>query len=224
MKMGHKIGSVLVGCVLLLAVQSVSAATFGFDRITSNASVDPSSQFTVTVTDPGSGNVAFTFRNNVGIASSITEIYFQDGFLGAPTITESAGVSYETGASPQALPGATGATPRFLTSRMFDSQSTAPQTDQNGINAAGEFLTLTFGLGSYASVAAVINSLENPNNGVLRIALHVQSIGPNGASDSFVDTPTPVGVPPVPDGGSTVALMGLAMVGIGSIRGSFSRN
>jgi hypothetical protein len=59
------------------------AVLYGFQRITANNIANPASRFTVEVTDAGGGEVNFKFVNAVGISSSITEIYFDDGLLGA---------------------------------------------------------------------------------------------------------------------------------------------
>lgn len=56
---------------------SATTTTYGFSRVSPfNASQNPAAQFGVTITDPSSTQVAFRFTNNVGIASSISEIYF----------------------------------------------------------------------------------------------------------------------------------------------------
>jgi len=49
----------------------------------------------------GVPSVGFTFYNNEGAASSITAIYFDDGFLQLPAqVTTSPGVKFAPAASP----------------------------------------------------------------------------------------------------------------------------
>ena len=54
---------------------------FGFVRITSNNVENIEGQLSVSVFDIGGGQVQFAFINNVGIASSVSEVYFDDGTL-----------------------------------------------------------------------------------------------------------------------------------------------
>jgi hypothetical protein len=65
-------------------------------------------QLGVSVTDLGA-QVQFQFTNNVGFASSITDIYFDDksiAVLANPmSLSDSTGVSFSAGASPPNLPG-----------------------------------------------------------------------------------------------------------------------
>ena len=212
---------------LVVGASSAQAITFGFSRITDNHNlVDPSNQFWVDVTDAGNGKVAFTFHNNVGIASSIDGIYFDDGLLEPPVITGHSDGTFIYQDPPLGLPSGSSASPGFVTTKEF----TVGVKGTGGIDAADEWLTLTFGVGDYKTYDAVINALMNPTeqwgkdkNGkdvylgaALRIGLHVQSIGIVGGSDSFVNT--------VPDGGSTLALLGFALLGIGSLRRRISRN
>src|SRR5258708_37097830 len=216
MKKKLTIISLLAGAAMLVA-SNANAITYGFAKITANGNPDVSSQLSVDVTSGGSGLVSFQFFNNVGIASSISEIYFQDGLLGAPSITESAGVVFQVGAPPASLPGGNLASPPFVTSVMFDSSSDNPQVTK-GVNASTEWVTLTFGLGSFADITAIDNALSART---LRIGLHVPGYVA-GTTESYVNG-GPIERSLVPDGGSTVALLGFALVGVDFLRRRIGR-
>lgn len=166
-------------------------------------------QFGVDVTDPGGGQVKFTFTNDVGDASSITDVYFDDGsLLGIASISSSAGVSFTQIASPANLPGGNNASPPFVTTAGFSADSDPP-TQPNGVNAATENLMIFFDLIAGQSFADVIAELTS---GELRIGIHGQGFG-DGGSESFVNVPIPI--PPA------VWLLGsglVALIGIGRRR------
>jgi hypothetical protein len=202
MKMVAKIGVVALALVAACGVANADPVTLGFTRITNNASVDPASQFSVVVSDAGSGLVDFKFLNNVGIASSITDVYFEDGtLLAIAQITSSAGVSFSEGASPGNLPG--GSAVGFVATTGFTADSDPPAAP-NGVNSASEWLTIRYSLQGGQTFDDTIASL---NNGSLRIGMHVQAIGTEGESDGFVNTV----VIPLP----TTA--GLALAGLGAV-------
>jgi hypothetical protein len=95
--------------VALLSPRTATADLFGFTQLTSNTGTNVASQFSVEVTDAGGDNVTFKFTNNVGIASSITAIYFDDGLFtaGSASVTQGAGTTFALGAplTPGNLPG-----------------------------------------------------------------------------------------------------------------------
>jgi hypothetical protein len=202
MKMAAKIGVVALALVAACGVANADPVTLGFTRITNNASVNPEAQFSVIVSDAGGGLVDFKFLNNVGIASSITDVYFEDGtLLAIAQITSSAGVSFSEGASPGNLPG--GNAVGFVATTGFTADSNPP-VSPNGVNTATEWLNIRYSLQGGQTFNDTIASL---NNGTLRIGMHVQSIGTEGDSDGFVNTV----VIPLP----TTA--GLALAGLGAV-------
>jgi hypothetical protein len=73
-----------LGAALLLGSNPAAAAVLGFGCITNNLPGDcliAEAQLTVDVTDPGGGQVLFTFSNSGPDDSSITDVYFDDGSL-----------------------------------------------------------------------------------------------------------------------------------------------
>jgi hypothetical protein len=206
-----------LAAALSLSCATLHAVPVAFTKLTNNSTSNVAGQLSVAVTAVGSTQVAFQFTNNVGIASSITDIYFQSSNLSSTfAITDSgAGVDFTAPATPGDLPGGNLASPPFVATVGLSADSTSPIT-ANGVNAAGEFVTLTFGLGTFANFAAVITAI---NNGTLRIGLHVQAQGTDGNSDGYLNTPGTGQPPPgVPDGGSAVALLGVAFAALALAR------
>ena len=176
---------------LFLASAPAKAATLSFYCITNNIAGDCAigeSQLTVNVSDAGSGQVLFHFKNLAGgSASSITDVYFDDGsLLGISSITNGPGVSFSQDASPPNLPGGNNISPPFQTTAGFLADSD-PAVQPNGVNP-GEWLKIYFSLQSGGTYNDVINEL---GNGQLRIGIHVQGFA-SGGSESFVNNPVPV--------------------------------
>lgn len=211
------LASCVLGAATLLGAGATSAdaasVTYGFTRITSNSSDSVASQLFVDVSDEarlggpavGGNQVRFSFRNEVGLASSITGVYFDDGtLLGIAGIYESSGVDFSQGASPGNLPGHNNITPAFETTAGFLADSDPP-VSHNGVNASSEWLDIIFELKGTQTYADVLNAftLGGADSG-LRIGLHVQA-HEDGESDSYVNGP----VVPTP----TAALGGLVLLG-----------
>jgi hypothetical protein len=226
--------AVLACAALFLPGRSVEAGTvYTFKNISNNSGVSNTlgGQFTVEVIGKGDPNltlypavtltdtqVLFVFKNAVGTASSITDIYFHDAGSVLSNLTtpvyESAGVDFEPNANPGDLPGGNTITPKFVTTNGFSADSSPPAAP-NGVNAASEWVALRFNLASGKTLNDVLSSLNNPVTGDtatgLRIGLHVQAIGQY--SDSFVNTPDVAAVP-VPPSFVLMAIGGLGVLGI----------
>ena len=202
-----------VATLLFAGSASANSITYNFAQITNNGNVNVASQLSVEVIDLGGNQVAFKFFNNVGTASSITDIYFDDGtLLAMGTISSSAGVAFTAPATPSNLPG--GQNINFNTTQQFSLDANNPSV-ANGVNAANEWIMVAFTLQNGQTWADTIAALAS---GALRIGVHVQGIGPNGDSNSFVSSNT------VPDGGSTMALLGSALFAAGLIGRRFNRS
>jgi hypothetical protein len=157
---------------------------------------------------PG-GTVNFLFSNAGPVATSITDVYFDDGtLLGIALITNGAGVNFSAGATPPNLPGGNSLSPAFVTTAGFSADSDPP-VQPNGVNP-GEQIEVRFNLIGGQTFADTINALQlgitNPSSAdALRIGIHVQAIGPDSLSDSFVNTPEP--------GTISLVMLGLAAIG-----------
>lgn len=174
------------------------ADTFTFANITHNSIVDATigeSQLFVDVTAaPGDPTKAvFTFRNVGPQASSICDIYFDDGpILGIASVDNGSGVDFEQEATPRDLPGGNALSPPFETTKDFSAQSTPP-VQPNGVNP-GESVAITFDLENGATFDDVLDALQD---GTLRIGIHVQGFA-DGDSESFVNSPGPLQRVPEP--------------------------
>ena len=175
---------------------TASAVPISFACITGNSVTDCATgeaQLSVEVTALVSGQVQFDFMNVGAGASSIADVYFDDGSLLAIASLIDAddgvggdpGVDFSLGATPPNLPGANGASPSFVATTAFSSDSDPP-VQPNGVNP-GEMLSIIFDLQGTQNFADVIDELTT---GALRIGIHVQGFS-GGGSESFVNNPVP---------------------------------
>jgi hypothetical protein len=172
----------------------VAGLELSFDRITNNANVNIAAQLGGTLEAAEAGFVSFTFANDVGSASSITGVYFDDaaGLLNTAsnfTVLGSNGVNFTAlSGSPANLPGGATVVPPFSANWYATATSPGPK---NGLNQAADRLTITFALTAgrlYTDVASALTT------NALRIGFHVQNIALEGggtASDSFVSRVVP---------------------------------
>jgi hypothetical protein len=219
---------------ILGALAAADAATFGFSNISNNSGQGAAvaGQLTVTTT-PLNGAVYFRFDNLGSIASSITDIYVDDGQGGSPSdmlandimslqdrdnrvggVLGNLGVDFSRGAAPANLPGGASLPTPFYATAGLSADSDSPNVSRNGINP-GEWLGVVVNLITGRTLADLEAALTS---GVVRIGLHVQAIGANGQSDSFVSGP-----PRVPDASTTAMLLGLALIGLEGMRRRMSK-
>ena len=205
-------------------------SSYIFERVSDNSVYDISSQLSVTVSGYDDGGVVdpnkvlFTFWNNFSgitdpIASSVCDIYFDDGALldNMEYVVNSDGVEFSPGAHPKNFPGANGMTPRFETTKGFSVDSDSP-VSRNGIGP-GEWLGVVFTLQNNITVEDVDRALlagtflapdVDPDGPLaplnLRIGLHVQGLPDDDESDLYVQhVPAP--------GAAIMCMLGLGCVG-----------
>lgn len=189
-----------------IAIGEAQAVTLSFDCISNNLAGDCAigeAQLTAEVTESNS-NVLFTFRNTGLAASTVTDVYFDDGVLGSlVSIDNSGGVNFGTAGAPNNLPAGNSITPNFTATYEFHAVNPSPQ---NGINP-GDELGILFSLDPGADFNDLLADL---NDGDLRLGLHVQAFA-SGGSESFVNNPPPPpggggNPPPIPEPASLLIL------------------
>jgi len=156
-----------------------------------------------------SGQVAFTFSNAAGTASTMSELYFDNGtLLGISSILNHTGVTFSKGANPANLAGSNNISPSFDATAIFNSEADSP-APKNGIDP-GEELMIIFNLINGNTAADTVAALTGDKNldGKLdlRIGIHAISIGSKELSASFVNDQAFEGVPSVPLPASLVFL------------------
>jgi hypothetical protein len=207
-----RIGALALAVAAVLSAGVVTQAdaspvTFSFFNITNNGNPQVGSQLAVAIDAVGLTGVDFKFTNAVGIASSIAQIYFDEGTTASPlkagtsatpspmTIAQSSGVSFSNPATPGNLPGANNVTPHFTTTSIqvgtTGGQHPRPifSVFSAGANNSGTACTgvSSCGVNSNSEFVTLSFLLANGKNfgdvisamesGALRIGLHVQSIG-----------------------------------------------
>ena len=115
--------SLILAFVFITSTEARADLYDNFGIVENNSGIAGSiaSQLTLNVTDAGSDQVLFTFSNAGHLASSITDIYFEDGaLLALATIFDLdidpvlyAGVDFGQPVSPASLPGGAALSPPF---------------------------------------------------------------------------------------------------------------
>jgi hypothetical protein len=174
---------VIVPALTLFCATAEALPTYGFVNITNNNAGDAAigeAQLFVELNNLGT-QVEFHFTNTGPEASSITQVYFDDGVLSgiASIDNSSTGVSFSYPASSSVLPGGNTVSPPFVVTTGFSADSDSP-TQPNGVNP-GEYLGITFNIsGDFDDVVGDLAS------GDLRIGIHVQAFSSDG-SESFIN-------------------------------------
>lgn len=192
--MKNTISALFTALSMMFVISVSQAATFTFTNIENNTT-DISSQLSVDLADTADG-VTFTFWNDVGVTSSVTDIYFDEGttdlFSGFEILSSSSTVSFsptiitDSAASPTNLPG--GNAIGFSADFSADSSG----NPSNGIDASGESITFLAIAGTeFTSYTAL---LDDVLAGSFRMGLHVQAFA-DGKSDAYVSNPNVIPVP-----------------------------
>jgi len=202
--------------VVSAAAFGAQADTYSFGNITNNGGVNIAAQLSVDVTDAGGGNVDFHFVNNVGIQSSVAEVYFDDGNppvnLFSGFILSQNGATFTYGsASPGDLPGGNSLADPFEVSLGFLADKGAGNPS-GGLDTAADFLTIRFSLNGGITFADVIAAM---NSGALRVGMHVISID-GDFSDGFVTCPD---CGPPPPGVPLPSAFAAGLAGLGLVAG-----
>ena len=222
MRLGKRLVGAAVGLALVGAVTSAKAeVVYNFDCITNNNATNAATgeaQLRMVVSNGGVSNgtqyALFKFVNDGPLASSICDVYFDDGLV--PSITSisifadsGAGVDFAVDSAgnkvaPGNLPGGNGID--FKTTQIggkkgvgLSADSNSP-TQPNGVNP-GEWMTIKAALYSGMTMWKLYEQLD-PRVGELRVGIHVQGFG-DGGSESFVAVQSP-----------SAAAGGLALLGL----------
>lgn len=204
----------LLFALLFLIPFTAQAATYNFTQYSANGNVDVSSQLSVDIIDNGTNGALFTFFNDVGIASSITQVVFGDAtpiFSNIAYEDSVVGVNFSDSVTNNG--NDYGFAKTFI--------SSTDKGTKDGVNAAGEWISYT-GIydtnQDYSTLLAAI--LANNFN----IGLHLQSIiqldGISDKSEKYVmnDQPGPGGFGnPVPLP-AALWLFGPALLGFMGLR------
>ncbi len=207
----------VIATAAITSIASAASMDYSFFNITNNGGADLSGQLNLNVATTGDASmVDFTFTNNVGIISSVAEVYFDDGnpagsLFSAFILAQGDSTFVYGAASPGDLPGGNALADPFVVSAGFlaDHNSGGPTT---GLDTAADFLTIRATLQAGMDYADVLSRFAS---GDLRVGLHIISIDPQGGSDSYVTGGDPPPIIPLP----TTAAMGIVgMVGLASRR------
>lgn len=146
----------------------------------------------VTLTDMG-GTIHFTFTNSSSINAIITSVYLEVPSLsvgslsGGTVFAMSSGVNMSPPPTPANPPGSISGFDTSWGGTLFGAAKNG--SVHNGINP-GEWITLSLTASGGATAASVQAALANRDE--MRIAMHIQNVGPNGANSIWgVNVPTP---------------------------------
>lgn len=209
------------------AGQMANALTLNFWQVPgADSPYNLSSQFSVEVT-ADADYFYFKFVNSGPFQSTISEMYWDDGLLPPPIfdpVLSSSGVDFQAYADPFDLPG--GNTIHFEATKITNKNKptlSGDETSQDYGIDPGEYATIKFKIagGDYADLNALTEKLTdfsiNPKGYMepsVWVGIHVQDQTENDPPNAN-DGKSAAYVHKVPDGGTTAALLGLGLVGVG---------
>jgi hypothetical protein len=196
-----------LAALMIVSQSAMAIPSYSFTAITANSVLDPyigETQLSVEVSNPGAGQVLFTFKNSGPAASSICDVYFADGpLLGISMIQNTSElVEFSQYANPANLPGGNNINPNFQATEGFSADSDSP-VEKMGVNP-GEQLGILFVLKNDKTYEDVLDEIASYE---LRIGIHVQGFA-DGKSESFVNKT----IVPLPEAG-VLGGIGIGIVG-----------
>ncbi|NJM49332.1 MAG: PEP-CTERM sorting domain-containing protein [Alkalinema sp. RU_4_3] len=215
---------IAAGAILLLAAPA-QAFQLGFNNITGNSATNAlagSNQLKIDITDASGGEsltssqVLFKFSNMGTAASSITQIYFDNGtsLKSINSIFDSGStVDFSKATGNLNLPGGNSLTSKFVSDFGVKANGAVSQMGvNNGTAGQNEWLSVLFDLGANKTLKSVMDEIQAGN---LRIGMHVQAFS-NGGSEAFVNALPPIPKTEikkkVPEPGTIAALSTMAIV------------
>ena len=213
-----------MAAILVLFSQAVMAVptTYGFTHIIEGED-GPSeradgaigeAQLFVDISNFGSDQALFSFRNTGPEPCVIKGIYFDDGaLLALASVINGPGVSFTrdgiSSVSPGELPAGNNLVPAFETTADFLADADNPAgTNKNGVDPS-ESVGVVFDLKAGMDFGNVLAFLED---GGLRIGIHVGSFDPDGRDNSETFVNNGVVIIPAP-GAVLLATIGASIVG-----------
>jgi len=187
MKTLLSLGSLLL-LILTAALPASLITNYDFQQITQNGlpSNYPYLDFSLGVSQIDDQQVQFHFLNESTINSVVTDIFFEAGpFASIAQIVSGPNTSFALITKNLNFPGGNLLTPKFV--EAYGVGAVSPST-KNGL-AVGEYMDVIFTLNSSYSYDDLISELNEKNT---RVGIHVQSIGSDATSESFIATPPPI--------------------------------
>jgi hypothetical protein len=183
-------GATIAAATLALTAGNASAATFGFSNIFPGDLVGDAfnNDYKLDVTDEGSGMIRFAF-SNISTATNFQSAIKQVAFSSINTSLLSGQTTNYQNSGTVGFQNSTQNLSQSNNISGWSGETWGAKTNGANSNAvqSGEILGIKFG-GDFNAVIAAIG------NGDLKIGIHVGSLL-NGASDSYVLSPTPAPAP-----------------------------
>jgi hypothetical protein len=203
----YKIAASLIACLCALATQSVKANSINYTLNTPNTSISgytgPYATVNVNLTDSTHATITFTGNTVGGNTFLFGGAQFADVNVNATTFSLVV-----------LLPGSTTGYSSQNVSGFGKFNAAIDNFDGNGFAVSSVSFTLTDTSSTWADAANVLTADDAGYSAAAHIFVR-NVTGGNPATGFAGNGSNP---PVVPDGGSTMALLGLALAGLGSVR------